>query len=268
MTHRCPYVGRLARLRRLSLSAAEINRDRLARRCALGEPAPNRIHAVLADHGLDRAGGFRSGPGRAWLAGLRLPPIPRMVIEDCLAVIDALQRPSTGSTPCGGPGQGRSSGAGAHPAARRRGVHRAGHHRRRRRRPPVPQRPRLVRETGKPIAQVAREPGINEGTLGNWCAQFARRADRAGNRAAPRPERPSGPVDPEFSTPPLIFMQTQGAARRTLVPPTVGQFADVPVGPLCTVGKSRSDAAAAGNMGYTAAATLNIRLSFYQGQRS
>ena len=27
---------------------------------------------------------------------------------------------------------------------------------------------RLVCETGKPIAQVARELGINEGTLGNW----------------------------------------------------------------------------------------------------
>jgi transposase len=27
---------------------------------------------------------------------------------------------------------------------------------------------RIVRETGKPIAQVARELGINEGTLGNW----------------------------------------------------------------------------------------------------
>ena len=34
---------------------------------------------------------------------------------------------------------------------------------------------RLVRETGKPIAQVARELGINEGTLGNWCAQERRR---------------------------------------------------------------------------------------------
>jgi transposase len=29
---------------------------------------------------------------------------------------------------------------------------------------------RLVRETRKPIAQVAREPGVNEGTLGNWVA--------------------------------------------------------------------------------------------------
>jgi transposase-like protein len=27
---------------------------------------------------------------------------------------------------------------------------------------------RLVWETGKPIAQVARDLGINEGTLGNW----------------------------------------------------------------------------------------------------
>ncbi|MGZ6881040.1 MAG: transposase [Mycobacteriaceae bacterium] len=30
---------------------------------------------------------------------------------------------------------------------------------------------RIVRETGKSIAQVARDLGVNEGTLGNWCAQ-------------------------------------------------------------------------------------------------
>lgn len=29
----------------------------------------------------------------------------------------------------------------------------------------------LVVETGKPIAQVARDLGVNEGTLGNWCAK-------------------------------------------------------------------------------------------------
>src|SRR5680860_1283297 len=29
----------------------------------------------------------------------------------------------------------------------------------------------LVTQTGKPIAQVARELGVNEGTLGNWCAK-------------------------------------------------------------------------------------------------
>jgi transposase len=38
---------------------------------------------------------------------------------------------------------------------------------------------RIVRETGKPIAQVARDLGINEGTLGNWCARD--RADRRGS---------------------------------------------------------------------------------------
>jgi|SRR4029453_4162861 transposase len=32
----------------------------------------------------------------------------------------------------------------------------------------------LVIETGKPIARVARDLGINEGTLGNWCAQQRR----------------------------------------------------------------------------------------------
>ena len=39
---------------------------------------------------------------------------------------------------------------------------------------------RIVRETGKPIAQVARELGINEGTLGNWCAKDRRSRDGAG----------------------------------------------------------------------------------------
>jgi transposase len=39
----------------------------------------------------------------------------------------------------------------------------------------------LVVETGKPIAQVARDLGINEGTLGNWCTQErrARKKDRS-----------------------------------------------------------------------------------------
>src|SRR4029434_6114287 len=40
---------------------------------------------------------------------------------------------------------------------------------------------RLVFETGKPIAQVARELGVNEGTLGNWVAKARRdRGDGAG----------------------------------------------------------------------------------------
>jgi transposase len=36
---------------------------------------------------------------------------------------------------------------------------------------------RIVRETGKPIAQVARELGINAGTLGNWVAQDRQRRE-------------------------------------------------------------------------------------------
>src|SRR5262249_23450024 len=36
---------------------------------------------------------------------------------------------------------------------------------------------RIVRETGKPIAQVARDLGIHPGTLGNWCAQDRAKRD-------------------------------------------------------------------------------------------
>ena len=39
---------------------------------------------------------------------------------------------------------------------------------------------RLVRETGKPIAQVARELGVNEGTLGNWVNDDRRRREAGG----------------------------------------------------------------------------------------
>ena len=41
---------------------------------------------------------------------------------------------------------------------------------------------RIVRETGKPIAQMARELGINSGTLGNW-VNLDRRPRGEGNGA-------------------------------------------------------------------------------------
>ena len=37
---------------------------------------------------------------------------------------------------------------------------------------------RIVRETGKPIAQIARDLGVHEGTRGNWVAKD--RAEREG----------------------------------------------------------------------------------------
>jgi transposase len=47
---------------------------------------------------------------------------------------------------------------------------------------------RLVRETGKPIAQVARELGIHDGTLGNWVNADRRRRER-GDGALSEDER-------------------------------------------------------------------------------
>lgn len=41
---------------------------------------------------------------------------------------------------------------------------------------------RLVEESGKPIAVVARELGVNEGTLGNWVAKA--RSQRDGGQGA------------------------------------------------------------------------------------
>jgi transposase len=57
----------------------------------VGTQARNRIHAVVADFGYDRAGTYWTGPGRGWLAELDLPPVSRLIVTDCLTVIDALE---------------------------------------------------------------------------------------------------------------------------------------------------------------------------------
>ena len=41
---------------------------------------------------------------------------------------------------------------------------------------------RIVEETGRPVAHVARELGVNEGTLGNWVRQD--RAEQSGGLSA------------------------------------------------------------------------------------
>jgi transposase len=45
----------------------------------------------------------------------------------------------------------------------------------------------LVMETGKPIAEVARDLGVNDGTLGNWV--------KAWRDANPEPESETSPVE-------------------------------------------------------------------------
>ncbi len=56
----------------------------------LGTQLRNRIHAVAADHGYDRAASYWTGPGRGWLAELDLPSVSREIVTDCLAFIDAV----------------------------------------------------------------------------------------------------------------------------------------------------------------------------------
>jgi transposase len=59
----------------------------------MGTACKNRVHAVLADRGIGEDQSLWTGPGRAWLADLELPPIPRAIIEDCCGLLDALATP-------------------------------------------------------------------------------------------------------------------------------------------------------------------------------
>lgn len=47
---------------------------------------------------------------------------------------------------------------------------------------------RIVQESGKPIAQVARDLGVHEGTLGNWVAKARAAAEPGGLSGEERDE--------------------------------------------------------------------------------
>ena len=108
----------------------------------LGTQLRNRIHAVAADHGYDRAGSYWTGPGRGWLAELDLPLVSREIVTDCLAFTGALapliERLDSELRAAR---QGRSEGQGADRAAGGWPVHRAGDARGDRGHRPVPERP-------------------------------------------------------------------------------------------------------------------------------
>jgi transposase len=62
----------------------------------LSTAGKHRVHAVLADRGIREDRILWTGPGRAWLAGLDLPAIPRAIIQDCGGLLDALAPRSAG----------------------------------------------------------------------------------------------------------------------------------------------------------------------------
>jgi transposase len=59
----------------------------------LSTSGKNRVHGVLAGRGIAEDRGLWTGPGRAWLAGLELPATPRVIIQDCCGLLDALATP-------------------------------------------------------------------------------------------------------------------------------------------------------------------------------
>jgi transposase len=59
----------------------------------MGTACKSRVHAVLADRGIPERSSLWTGPGRAWLAGLALPPTQRAIVEDCCGLLDALATP-------------------------------------------------------------------------------------------------------------------------------------------------------------------------------
>jgi transposase len=56
----------------------------------LGTILRNRVHAVLADRGVQLTRPLWTKAGRVWLDGLGLPATPRAVVSDCVGLVDQL----------------------------------------------------------------------------------------------------------------------------------------------------------------------------------
>src|SRR6266566_4628267 len=59
----------------------------------LSTASKNRVHAMLADRGVHQPASLWTTAGRAWLAALELPPVPRQIVDDCCGLIDTLAEP-------------------------------------------------------------------------------------------------------------------------------------------------------------------------------
>ena len=107
----------------------------------------NRVHAILAKHGITREHSDLFGKGgREFLAELELRDAPRRRLDSLIALIDdfdrEIDRTTSGDRPAR---QGRRPRRRAHPDPRRRPLHRDADHRRGRRHRPLPDRPPPLR---------------------------------------------------------------------------------------------------------------------------
>jgi transposase len=77
----------------LAPQAVRDQRALLRHRAALVRVATmlkNRVHAVLADRGIRVEERLWTSVGRGWLADLDLPAVQRLIIDDCLGLLDQL----------------------------------------------------------------------------------------------------------------------------------------------------------------------------------
>jgi hypothetical protein len=108
----------------------------------------NRVHAILADRGIRVPERLWTTAGRAWLADLDLPVVQRLIVDDCLGLIDQLTRSLPGWSGTCWPGPSPTQDPGASGPARYRQAHRHDPGRRDRRHRSLRHDPQAVRRAG------------------------------------------------------------------------------------------------------------------------